>query len=151
MKIAVISDTHTVSLQHFPDPLLKVLKQADLIIHAGDFTHPDVLRELCGMGEVKAVYGNNDFKQLRGLLGATETFSVNGKRIGLIHGWGQPWGLEDRIRKRFGSIDLIIYGHSHRPYNDVIGGVHFFNPGVASETYGILEIDDEIHATIVKI
>ncbi len=151
MKIIALADTHAVSLRQLPPALMEALPLADLIIHAGDFTHMDVLEGLRGMGEVIAVCGNNDFNQLRRSLRDTETFTINGKRIGLIHGWGQPWGMEDRIRRRFNEVDLIIYGHSHKAYNDTIGGVLFLNPGMASESYGILEIDADIRGRIINI
>jgi putative phosphoesterase len=150
MKIAVLSDTHAHSLDEIPPQTISALEEADLIVHAGDFTHIDFLDDLKKLGEVKAVRGNMDHREIRAILPERETFIVNGKKIGLIHGWGSPMGLEKKIRPLFDEVDIIIYGHTHRPMNEYIGGVYFFNPGSARQSYGILEIDDTIKGRIIK-
>jgi putative phosphoesterase len=150
MKIAVLSDTHAHSLDEIPPQTINALKEADLIVHAGDFTYIDFLNDLKKLGEVKAVRGNMDHREIRAILPERDTFTINGKKIGLIHGWGSPMGMEEKIRPLFNNVDIIIYGHTHRARNEYINGIYFFNPGSARESYGILEIDDTIKGRIIK-
>ncbi|MCL0035016.1 metallophosphatase family protein, partial [Dehalococcoidia bacterium] len=139
------------SLGSIPTPILMKLEEVDLIVHAGDFTKGAVLEELRMLGEVKAVCGNMDSSELQRMLPSKELFTVNGKRIGLIHGSGGPWGIAKRIRPVFDDVDIIIYGHSHEPHSKVIQGSLLFNPGPARNYYGLLTIEDEVKAEIVRI
>jgi predicted phosphodiesterase len=83
---------------------------------------------------------------------------LNGKKVGLIHGWGPPSGMRERVSEQFKGVDAILYGHTHTPDNVFIEGVLFFNPGSASgkypairRTYGILSIEESIHGEIITI
>jgi putative phosphoesterase len=151
MKIGVISDTHASTLDDIPKPILTALAGVDLIVHAGDFTERAVLEGLKTLGEVKAVRGNMDSAEIKALLPEQDLFTIHGKRVGLVHGSGGPWGIADRIREMFSDTDLIIYGHSHEAANRVIQGSLLFNPGRARESYGLLTIDEEIKGEIVRI
>jgi putative phosphoesterase len=151
MRIGVISDTHASTLDGLPKPILTALAEVDLIVHAGDFTERAVLEGLKTLGEVKAVQGNMDSAEIKGLLPKQDLFIAQGKRVGLVHGSGGPWGIADRIREMFPDVDLIIYGHSHEATNRVIQGSLLFNPGRARDSFGLLTIDEEIKGEIVKI
>jgi putative phosphoesterase len=150
MKIAVISDTHSHSIEEIAPRVVSALKEADLIVHAGDFVSIQLYEDLKKLGEVKAVKGNMDHREIREVLPEQEIFTVNGKSIGIMHGWGSPVGLEDKIRQRFNNVDVIIYGHTHKPKNEQSGDVYFFNPGSCRESYGILEIGEAISGTILQ-
>jgi putative phosphoesterase len=149
VKIGVISDTHARSLEGIAPPILKALAGVDLIVHAGDFTERAVLEGLKSLGEVKAVCGNMDSAELKGMLPRQDVFAAGGKRVGLIHGAGAPWGIENRVRSAFHEVDIIIFGHSHQACNKYLRGSLLFNPGRARDSFGILEIGDEIRAEIV--
>jgi putative phosphoesterase len=151
MKIAVLSDTHAHSIEEIAPQVINALEDADLIVHAGDFVGLGLYEDLKKLGEVKAVRGNMDQREIRAVLPEQETFTIEGKKIGVMHGWGGPAGLEDKIRERFSDVDIIIYGHTHRAKNEFIGDVYFFNPGSARNSYGILEIDETIKGRILKI
>jgi len=151
LRIGVISDTHVKAFSDIPEPILIALAEVDLIVHAGDFTERAVLDGLRALGEVKAVYGNMDSGELKRMLPQQELFVVNRKRVGLTHGWGEPWGIADRVRKTFSDVDIIIYGHSHQPSNQYIQGSLLFNPGRARDSFGLLTIDDEIKAEIIRV
>ena len=60
MKIGVISDTHAQELNDLPQKLVEALSDADMIVHAGDYTHKSLLDELKTLGPFKGVYGNTD-------------------------------------------------------------------------------------------
>ncbi|MFC2005977.1 metallophosphoesterase family protein [Chloroflexota bacterium] len=151
MIIGVISDTHVTTIDDIPAITLKVLAEADLIVHAGDFTERAVLDGLKSIGEIKAVSGNMDSVEIKRMLPKKESFVINGKNISLIHGWGGPSGIADRIRDMFTDADIIIYGHSHEPWNQFIRGSLLFNPGRARDSFGLLRIDDKIKAEMVTV
>lgn len=150
MKIGVISDTHARTMAGIAGDVLAVLAGVDLIVHAGDFTHLEVYRGLQALGEVKAVCGNMDSPELKLELPAMLSFAVRGRKIGLTHGTGPPWGINDRVRRLFGDEEIIIFGHSHQAYNSRHEGSLLFNPGRASESYGLITIGDEVEARIVR-
>ncbi len=151
MKLAIISDTHARTLDELPAPVLKALSNVSLIVHAGDFTEKAVLDGLMTLAPVKAVAGNMDSGELRRRLPPREIFTIQEKRIGLIHGWGAPWGIAHRVRDQFSDIDVIIYGHSHEAKDEIVRGVHLFNPGRARDSYGLMEIGAEVRAEIVRL
>ena len=151
MRIGVVSDTHITELSELAAPILAALTKVDLIIHAGDFTGKAVLDGLKSMGPLKAVCGNMDSGELRKILPQKELFLVGGKKIGLTHGSGAPWGIANRVRNMFDDVDIIIYGHSHKANNELVRGSLLFNPGCARNSFGLLTVDDEISAEIVRI
>jgi putative phosphoesterase len=151
MRIAVLADTHVNRLEYLPKKIIDVLSTVDLIIHAGDFTDVQLLKELKRLRGVKAVHGNMDSMELKTMLPVKEIVEIGNKRIGVTHGSGGPWGIEERVRKIFESdrIDIIVYGHSHRSQNEVIKDILFFNPGKATDSFGILTIDEEAKGEII--
>ena len=151
MKIGVLSDTHLHSAEELPQQITKAFSEVDLIVHVGDFVMLEVLEGLRKIGEVKAVRGNMDSDELRNMLPEKEFMIVNGKRIGIIHGSGAPWGIENRLRGQFDEVDVVLYGHTHQANNELIGGVLFFNPGQAKNSYGILQIDEDVKGKIIKV
>ena len=152
MRIAVLADTHVNRLEHLTKKIIDALSTVDLIIHAGDFTDVQVLEELRQLGEVKAVHGNMDSMELKTELPVKEIVEIENKRIGITHGSGSPWGIEERVKKMFESdrIDIIVYGHSHKSQNKVIDDILFFNPGKATDSFGILTIDEEVKGEIIN-
>jgi hypothetical protein len=151
MKLGIISDTHARTIDDIPEAIRKSLAGVDIIIHAGDFTHLAVLDSLRSIGQVKAVYGNMDSIELKSSLPEREVFEAGGKKIGIIHGSGAPWGIAERVRKQFSGVDVIIFGHSHEPCNRNIQGVLLVNPGQAKNSFGLLTINDTIRADIIKV
>ncbi|MBM3182607.1 MAG: metallophosphoesterase family protein [Chloroflexi bacterium] len=151
MKIGVLSDTHVHTIEELSPQILSAFSGVDLIVHCGDFVGSAVLEGLKRLGEVKAVRGNVDSSKLKSLLPETEQFTFGGKEIGVIHGWGGPEGMERRVRTAFGDVDVILYGHSHEAKIQKVGGVLFFNPGPGRYSYGILTVDKDVRAEIMKI
>ncbi|NWF77622.1 MAG: metallophosphoesterase family protein [Chloroflexi bacterium] len=152
MRIAVLADTHVNRLEHLPKKIIDALSTIDLIIHAGDFTDVQLLKDLRRLREVKAVHGNMDSTELKTVLPVKEIVEIGNKRIGITHGSGGPWGMEERVRKMFESdcVDIIVYGHSHHSHNKVIDNILLFNPGKAADSFGILTIDREAQGEIIS-
>lgn len=161
MKIGVLSDTHIPgTAKDLPKVIYDEFKEVDLIIHAGDFVEMEFLKKLSGFKKTIAVYGNLDSSEVVNSLKAKEVIEAGGFRIGLIHGWGAPDGLIERIGAEFKGerIDCIVFGHSHRPMNETKNGILFFNPGSPTDkifapynSYGMLEITDKIVGKIIKL
>ncbi|MEI7998419.1 MAG: metallophosphoesterase family protein [Candidatus Omnitrophota bacterium] len=158
MKIAVISDTHSLPL---PKKLLDALTQVDLIIHAGDVCDPDTFKILKRIKELKAVQGNMCDVQLKNKLPLKESFECEGVLIGVYHGHGPSQDALINAKEQFKDepVDLIIFGHSHMAFKKEIDGIMFFNPGSPNDmvkakffSYGLIEIrNGKINAEIIKI
>ncbi|MDP2941909.1 MAG: metallophosphoesterase family protein [Candidatus Omnitrophota bacterium] len=161
MKIGVISDTHIPRMaRDIPKAVYDGFKEVDLILHAGDLVEIKFLEKLRKFKKTVAVSGNMDSKEITAVLKPKEIIEAGNFRIGLIHGWGPPEGLAERILAEFKGekVDCIVFGHSHHPINETIKGILFFNPGSASDkiftpynSYGILEITDKITGKIIKL
>ena len=168
MKIGVIADTHVVgpgfSARNLATRLvnqvsggaeeLAVLVRpyfagVDLIIHAGDFVCRDVVTALSQFAPVQGVAGNSDRAEIASLFPAKTVVLAEGLHIGVVHGWGAPHGLEQRVRREFIGLDAIVFGHSHLPFAGKVDGTLMFNPGSPTDkrfapthSLGILHIED---------
>ncbi|MFQ5681291.1 MAG: metallophosphoesterase family protein [Candidatus Omnitrophota bacterium] len=131
MTIGVISDTHIPErADSIPGGVLKAFRGVDLIIHAGDLTSFSVVEDLGRIAEVRAVQGNMDPAQIASVLPAKRIVKAEEVSIGVIHGGGHPDNIVDFVSRQFGKdVDVIVFGHSHRPFNERKNGVLFFNPG----------------------
>jgi putative phosphoesterase len=137
MLIAVISDTHMPrGARRMPDACVERIREADLLLHAGDFSTLDVLRELEAIGPpVVGVHGNVDSLELRGLLPSERLVEADGARVGLLHDAGPRSGRLERMRRRFGErADVVVFGHSHLPLHEQAeDGFQILNPGSPTE------------------
>lgn len=145
------------TLEELIRSLEEVFADVEMVVHAGDITSQTVLDELRKFGPVEAVQGNMDRSKLSSLP-EEKVLEIEGRKIGVVHGWGAPAGIQQRIRSRFQDVDAIIYGHTHEPFNEIIDGVLFFNPGSPTDNFfapyksvGILEVEQEISGQIIKL
>lgn len=122
MRIGVISDTHGL----LRPEALGVLAGVQSILHAGDIGTPDILDQLARIAPVHAVRGNNDSAPWARAIPEELTLTVDGCTLHMLH--DVKLLSRDLARER---IDVVIAGHSHKPRNEVIDGVLFFNPGSA--------------------
>jgi len=158
VKIGIISDTHLHAVSsELVDIYENYFSDVEMIFHAGDLVSVEIA-EYLSQKPLHVVQGNMDTMDVRDRFPRKEIIEVHGFRFGLIHGWGSPLGIERRIRSEFRDVHAIIYGHSHRPSNHADDGILFFNPGTAtgfriagSNSIGIVQIADEIKATIIPI
>jgi putative phosphoesterase len=120
--VGVISDTHGL----LRPEALAALQGSDCIIHAGDVGDPDILVQLAKIAPVTAVRGNVDREKWARHLPATNVLEVGAAAIYVLHDVGR---LDlDPGSARFAAV---IFGHSHRPSQEMRNGVLFFNPGAA--------------------
>jgi uncharacterized protein len=137
MRIAVISDTHMPrGPRRLPDACVERIASADLLLHTGDVTTVEVLRELEAIGPpVAAVHGNMDTAELRRLLPAERIVEAGRARIAMLHDAGPRSGRLERMRRHFGDrADAVVFGHSHLPLHErAPDGFQIFNPGSPTE------------------
>jgi hypothetical protein len=162
MRVAVISDTHAPRRwRGCPPRVAGLLRDADLILHAGDVCTADVLDDLSGFAQVRAVLGNNDGPDVAAW-GAPEQaeFELGGLRLAMVHDAGPAAGRAARLHRRFPRAALVVFGHSHIPLDETGEGVRIFNPGSPTDrrrqphgTIGVLEIEQGalIRAQIVPV
>ena len=113
-----------------PEACVARLREADAILHAGDFVAIEVLELLESLGPpVHAVHGNVDEPALRVRLPAVRLVEVEGARIVMTHDGGPADRRLDRLRSRFPDTDAVVFGHSHLPLHEERDGFHIFNPG----------------------
>ena len=150
--VVVLSDTHIrrgSSARRLPPTVYAALETADLVLHAGDVVTGELLEELAGFASTLAVLGNND-TDLVGQLPEERLFTIDGLRIAMVHDSGARKGREARLRRRFPTADLVVFGHSHIPIDAPgLDGQRLFNPGSPTErrsqpfhTFGRLRIAD---------
>jgi len=150
LKVGVISDTHVRFFAELPQNLVKALSTVDLIIHAGDIITMDVIKGLETLAPVKAVCGNMDYPEVRVALPEKQIIEIEGKKIGVVHGRGGPPALEWSAPELFSGVDAIVFGHTHIALNKVIKGVLLFNPGSTRDSYGLLNVANNIEGKIFK-
>jgi uncharacterized protein len=160
IQIGVLSDTHSHSMQEIPSALLEGIKNYDLIIHLGDFVNPELVEHLKSFNNFYGIAGNHDPHTIKSVLPSRDVVEVNGKRLGLIHGYWFPFFCQHRSLARFqkDKVDAILYGHTHIIRNEMINDILFFNPGSASalwpapwKTFGVLNVGETISGEIVSV
>ena len=146
--LTVISDTHGTDAHRLRDRTLEAVRQADHVIHAGDFTTEAVLDAVAAeAGELTAVTGNNERLAVRERLPATATLEWEGVRFVVTHGHEHTeTGLAMLARQE--SADVVVVGHSHRPEIADLDGRLLVNPGSYADPrryrpgHAELDIDD---------
>ena len=128
MRIGVISDTHN----YFDPRILQLFSGVDHILHGGDIGLPAIILALEQIAPVTAVAGNTDdpgfhYRQ-------TEVIEVGGRKF-LVHHIVNPHLLAAPIEARIARErpDVVVFGHTHKPFCQTIGDTLFFNPGYAGK------------------
>ncbi|MGM0438170.1 MAG: metallophosphoesterase family protein [Bacillota bacterium] len=158
MNILVLADTHLKNdFNELPVEVKKEIGNSDLILHAGDFKTLKFYNSLKKQIDLKAVYGNIDRKNLKKVLSEKKVFELNGFKIAMIHGHQLKSITPDKLSYLFPEADVIIFGHTHQPFNEKINGQLFFNPGSSIQkrlqdkySYGIIKLEEEIEGEIIR-
>ncbi|MFD5744948.1 metallophosphoesterase family protein [Streptomyces massasporeus] len=132
MRLLLMSDTHLPKrARELPAPLLAELPTADVVFHAGDWVDVDTLDLLEARSRrLVGVYGNNDGAELRARLPEVAYAELGGVRFGVIHETGGKQGREQRCAARFPELDVLVFGHSHIPWDTTApSGLRLLNPG----------------------
>ena len=158
MKIIIVSDTHRKNENYF-----KVLKlhKPDMVIHCGDAEGSEYALTEAADCPVQIVLGNNDFFSN---LPRELEFHIGKNKVWVTHGhnyyvsMGNETIKEEAVSR---GVDIVIYGHTHRPVVDISDSIVALNPGSLSyprqegrmPSYIIMEIDrfEQAHYTIAYL
>ncbi len=127
MLIGLISDTHG----QLRPGVLEQFAKVELILHAGDIGDEDILTELESIAPVHAVVGNTDGSPLTQRLPEVQELTLHGHRVVVTHGHllGSP--TPESLCAAHPNADIIVYGHTHKPYVGRFNGTLVVNPGAA--------------------
>lgn len=121
-RVGVISDTHNL----LRPQAVEALAGSDLIVHAGDVCRPEILEELRAIAPLRVVRGNNDKGEWAETLPVFEILKVGRISIYVIHDL-----KESKMDFAAVGVDVVVSGHSHKPYAEERGGIIYLNPGSA--------------------
>jgi putative phosphoesterase len=131
-RLLIIADTHVPKrARTLPDQLWAAVEAADVVVHAGDWVDVALLDENEERSRrLVAVDGNNDNGALRERLPEIATAELGGVRVAVIHETGAATGRERRCAERFPDADVLVFGHSHIPWDTTAAtGLRLLNPG----------------------
>ena len=130
--ILLLADTHLPKrAKALPPAVWAAVESVDVVFHAGDWVDVAVLNELeARASRVVGVYGNNDGAELRARLPEVARTEIEGVRFAMIHETGASVGREKRMDAAFPDTDVLVFGHSHIPWDTVApSGMRLLNPG----------------------
>jgi putative phosphoesterase len=160
-KILAVSDTHVPTIaQRLPEKIFDEAQSCQLMIHAGDVVSRETLNLLSSKKRTAAVRGNMDFPDLASKLPVSRVIQEGKWRIGITHGHiGRGRDTPERAASIFphGTVDCVVFGHSHIQMRETRDGVLLFNPGSPTagrggfgNSFGILELGKTIQARFVQ-
>ncbi|MFC7535576.1 metallophosphoesterase family protein [Actinoplanes sp. GCM10030250] len=132
MRLVLTTDTHVPKrARDLPAELWTAIDAADVVIHAGDWVDVSLLDAIEQRSRrLIACYGNNDGPALRARLTEIAYATLDGLRLAVVHETGAATGREVRCGKRFPDVDVLVFGHSHIPWDTIApSGLRLLNPG----------------------
>jgi uncharacterized protein len=158
VRVLLLADTHVPKrARELPDEVWRAVDDADVVVHAGDWVQPALLDDLEARSRrLVAVYGNNDGAELRSRLPEVARARIGALQFGVIHETGPATGREVRCDQLFEDLDVLVFGHSHIPWDSVTArGLRLLNPGSPTDrrrqpncTYMTLVVHDEAIADL---
>lgn len=131
-RLLLLSDTHLPGRARvLPEQVWRAVEAADVVVHAGDWTTAELLDALeARAARLVGVAGNNDGPELHERLGEVARVTVEDLRVAVVHETGPKQGRERRADEAFPGTDLLVFGHSHIPWDSVSpAGMRLLNPG----------------------
>ena len=131
IHLLLMSDTHLqLRAKDLPAALWDGVDHADLVVHAGDWVDVATLDRLQARSRaLLACWGNNDGPDLRARLPEVARQTVDGVRVAVVHETGSKERREQRMRAAYPDVDLLVFGHSHIPWDTTHSGLRLLNPG----------------------
>jgi hypothetical protein len=151
VRLLLLADTHVPKrARDLPEEVWTAIARADAVVHAGDWVEVGLLDRLeAAPPRLLACYGNNDGDELRLRLPEVNAAEWEGVRVAVVHETGAAKGREQRADRRFPDTDLLVFGHSHIPWDSVTpAGMRMLNPGSPTDrrrqphaTYQTVELE----------
>lgn len=132
MRLLLLADTHVPRrARDLPAQVWDEIDKADVVVHAGDWVDVALLDAMDGRANhLVGVYGNNDGPVLRERLPEIASVDLDGVRLSVVHETGGRQGRESRCAARFPDTDVLVFGHSHIPWDTTAdSGLRLLNPG----------------------
>jgi putative phosphoesterase len=152
VRLLLLADTHLPRrARDLPPEVWQEVERTDLVVHAGDWVDEATLDRLTASSRrLVGVWGNNDGPALRSRLPEVARLDLEGLRVAVVHETGQAKGREQRMAAAFPDTDLLIFGHSHIPWDTTApDGLRLLNPGSPTDrrrqpacTYMTAEVAD---------
>ncbi|GAB3256203.1 metallophosphoesterase family protein [Arthrobacter pigmenti] len=131
-QLVIMADTHLPKrAKALPAGLWQAVRTADVVIHAGDWVEPELVDQLEAQSRrLLACYGNNDGPDISARLPLVAEAAIEELRFAVVHETGAKQGREARMDRQFPGCDVLVFGHSHIPWDTVTGaGMRLLNPG----------------------
>jgi uncharacterized protein len=131
-RLVILSDTHVPQrARALPDVLWRAIDDADVVVHAGDWNGIPLLDEIeARAARLVGVRGNNDGPEFEDRLPEVAEARLDDVAIAVVHDSGAATGREARMEARFAGHDVLVFGHSHIPWDTTTPqGLRLLNPG----------------------
>jgi uncharacterized protein len=131
LRLLLLADTHLPRrARDLPDAVWAEVDRADVVVHAGDWVEVGLLDRLEERARaVLGCWGNNDGPELRARLPEVARATLGGVRVAVVHETGAKERRGARMRADYPDIDLLVFGHSHIPWDTTYSGLRLLNPG----------------------
>jgi len=159
VRLLLLADTHVPKrARDLPAQVWAEVERADVVVHAGDWVDVALLDRLEERSaRLLACYGNNDGPALRARLPEVATAVLDGLRVAVVHETGSAAGREARAAAAFPDTDLLVFGHSHIPWDATApAGLRLLNPGSPTDrrrqpvcTYLTAQVADGVLSEVV--
>jgi uncharacterized protein len=157
-SLLLLADTHVPARARvLPERVWQAVDAADVVVHAGDWVEVALLDAIQQRAQkLIGVYGNNDGGELRQRLPEIAREVIDGIRLAVVHETGAAVGREQRCDERFSEDDLLVFGHSHIPWDTTTAhGLRLLNPGSPTDrrrqpacTYMTLDVSDGVVSNV---
>ena len=128
--VGILSDNHS----DWPPHIAESLAGVDAIIHAGDIGPYKLVLDMEAIAPTTVVLGNTDGDMP---INESAVVTLDGKKFFVQH-IVDPHRLQATLRERLKRIepDVVVFGHTHMPFCETLGGVLFLNPGSVTQPRG---------------
>ena len=135
IRVLIIADTHVPHrAKDLPQTVWAEVDRADVVVHAGDWVDVALLDRLEQRSRsLLACWGNNDGSAVRRRLPEVASATIAGVRVTVVHETGARERRDERMRAAYPDTDLLVFGHSHIPWDTTYAGLRLINPGSPTE------------------
>jgi len=152
VRLLLLADTHLPRrARDLPSTVWAQVDRADLVVHAGDWVDVSLLDALEARTAVLGCSGNNDGPPLRARLPEVARANLEGVRFAVVHETGPSTGRNERMAQTYGDVDVLVFGHSHIPWDATSGHLRLLNPGSPTDrrrqahcTFMTADVDDGV-------